>query len=222
MRHIMNFIIEFYQIILLPFLSIAIFYAMEYMSKGASFFLHENGVRWKFLSFCAIMQFFVSVVIIWSVKAVFESDPLLEYQTMKMVAIILLGTTPFNISILIWVAIKLEIYRLMKNRYEKELQEISHTDSLLREALHTQNQVKNNENYKSQNAQNIESNPAQELPQESMQELKKDSLTQQNKPQEKEPLNNNENLAEKTQTESHLPNQNPKHTQQESHPKHKG
>lgn len=137
MRQAADFVVEFYQFFILPFLSIAIFYAMEYISQGAQFFTNEKGVKWRFLSFCALMQFFVSIVIILSVKAVFESDPLLEYKTMKMVAIILLGTTPFNISILIWVAIKLEIYKLMRNRYEKEMQEAIHTDSMLHDLMKT-------------------------------------------------------------------------------------
>lgn len=135
LRTIGNIIYDYYQFFILPFLSISIFYAMEYMSRGVEFFVNEKGVKWKFLSFCALMQFFVSLVVILSVSAMFRSDALQEYQTLQLVAIILLGTTPFNISILICVAIKLEIYRLMRNRYEKEFKEMIHTDSLLQEAL---------------------------------------------------------------------------------------
>ena len=135
LKTIGNIIYDYYQFFILPFLSISIFYAMEYVSRGVEFFVDEKGVKWRFLSFCALMQFFVSLVVILSVSAMFKSDALQEYQTLQLVAIILLGTTPFNISILIWVAIKLEIYRLMRNRYEKEFKEMIHTDSLLQEAL---------------------------------------------------------------------------------------
>ena len=135
LKTIGNIIYDYYQLLILPFLSISIFYAMEYMSRGVEFFVDEKGVKWRFLSFCALLQFFVSLVVIISVSAMFKSDALQEYQTLQLVAIILLGTTPFNISILIWVAIKLEIYRLMRNRYEKEFKEMIHTDSLLQEAL---------------------------------------------------------------------------------------
>ena len=65
----------------------------------------------------------------------FKSDALQEYQTLQLVAIILLGTTPFNISILIWVAIKLEIYRLMRNRYEKEFKDLIKAESFIGQAI---------------------------------------------------------------------------------------
>ena len=130
-----RFIYDYYQFIILPFLSVSIFYAMEYISNGVDFFINEKGVKWRFLSFCALMQFFVSLVVIISTIAVFESEALADYKTLKMVCVILLGTTPFNISILIWVAIKLEIYRLMKNRYKDELEEILNTQSLMTEAI---------------------------------------------------------------------------------------
>ena len=135
LKTIGNIIYDYYQFFILPFLSISIFYAMEYMSRGVEFFVNEKGVKWRFLSFCALMQFFVSLVVILSVSAMFKSDALQEYQTLQLVAIILLGTTPFNISILIWIAIKLEIYRLMRNRYEKEFKQLINTNSLLQEAL---------------------------------------------------------------------------------------
>ncbi|MDY5951485.1 MAG: hypothetical protein SPJ16_09885 [Helicobacter sp.] len=119
LKTIGNIIYDYYQFFILPFLSISIFYAMEYMSRDVEFFVNQNGVKWRFLSF----------------SAMFKSDALQEYQTLQLVAIILLGTTPFNISILIWVAIKLEIYRLMRNRYEKEFKQLINTNSLLQEAL---------------------------------------------------------------------------------------
>ncbi|WP_233708530.1 hypothetical protein [Helicobacter bilis] len=135
LRTIGNIIYDYYQFFILPFLSISIFYAMEYMSRGVEFFVNEKGVKWKFLSFCALMQFFVSLVVILSVSAMFKSDALQEYQTLQLVAIILLGTTPFNISILIWVAIKLEIYRLMHNRYKDELKDLIKAESFIRTSL---------------------------------------------------------------------------------------
>lgn len=134
-KNISQAIIDYYQYIILPFLSISIFYAMEYLSNGIDFFVNEKGIKWRFLSFCALMQFFVSLVVILSTIAIFESDYLQEYQTLRMVSIILLGTTPFNISILIWVAIKLEMYRIMKNRYKSELQDILTQDKLLQKTL---------------------------------------------------------------------------------------
>ena len=131
LKTIGNIIYDYYQFFMLPFLSISIFYAMEYMSRGVEFFVNEKGVKWRFLSFCALMQFFVSLVVILSVSAMFKSDALQEYQTLQLVAIILLGTTPFNISILIWVAIKLEIYRLMQNRYKEELKDLIKAESFI-------------------------------------------------------------------------------------------
>jgi hypothetical protein len=135
LKTIGNIFYDYYQFFMLPFLSISIFYAMEYMSRGVEFFVNEKGVKWRFLSFCALMQFFVSLVVILSVSAMFKSDALQEYQTLQLVAIILLGTTPFNISILIWVAIKLEIYRLMQNRYQGELKDLINAESFIGQAL---------------------------------------------------------------------------------------
>lgn len=135
LKTIGNIIYDYYQFFILPFLSISIFYAMEYMSRGVEFFVDEKGVKWRFLSFCALMQFFVSLVVILSVSAMFKSDTLQEYQTLQLVAIILLGTTPFNISILIWVAIKLEIYRLMQNRYKDELKDLIKAESFIGQAI---------------------------------------------------------------------------------------
>lgn len=118
-----KFIYDYYYIILLPFLSISVFYAMEYLSRGLEFFVNEKGVRWKFLAVTATIQFFVSIIITWSVIAIFQGEALQEYQTFQMIATILLGATPFNISILVWVAIKLEIYRFMKARYKDDFKE---------------------------------------------------------------------------------------------------
>ena len=147
LRTIGNIIYDYYQFFILPFLSISIFYAMEYMSRGVEFFVNEKGVKWKFLSFCALMQFFVSLVVILSVSAMFRSDALQEYQTLRLVAIILLGTTPFNISILIWVAIKLEIYRLMHNRYKDKLKDLIKAESFIGQAIEA-NKAQEEENIK--------------------------------------------------------------------------
>lgn len=147
LKTIGNIIYDYYQFFILPFLSISIFYAMEYMSRGVEFFVNENGVKWRFLSFCALMQFFVSLVVILSVSAMFKSDALQEYQTLQLVAIILLGTTPFNISILIWIAIKLEIYRLMQNRYKDELKDLIKAESFIGQAIKA-NEAQEKENIK--------------------------------------------------------------------------
>ena len=124
MNFITKFIFDYYYVFLLPFLSISVFYAMEYLSRGLDFFVDDSGViRWRFLVVTAIIQFFVSIVITWSVLAIFESGGLEDYQTFKMIAIILLGSTPFNISILVWVAIKFEMYKLMRSRYKEDFKE---------------------------------------------------------------------------------------------------
>lgn len=73
----------------------------------------------------AILQFFVSIMITWSVLSAFSSDFLSEYETIKITAIIIIGGAPFNITILVWVALKLETYRLMKKRYGKEFKDDS-------------------------------------------------------------------------------------------------
>ena len=156
LRNIAQAIIDYYHFVILPFLSIFIFYAMEYMNHGSDFFVNEKGVKWRFLSACALMQFFVSLVVIIPVIAIFRSDTLREYETFRMIAIILLGITPFNISILILVAIKLEIYRLMKNRYKDDLKDFENTKSLLSETLNN-NYEENTQDAQTQN-QSGESN----------------------------------------------------------------
>lgn len=140
---ILKFLYNYYYVFLLPFLSISVFYAMEYLTRGLEFFVNDSGVRWKFLAVTATIQFFVSVVITWSVIAVFETDSLSEYKTFQMVATILLGATPFNISILVWVAIKLEIYKLMKSRYKDDF-----SDAELLDLIHHKKIKKETENKK--------------------------------------------------------------------------
>lgn len=198
-------IYEYYQFIILPFLSVSIFYAMEYMTKGADFFINEKGIKWRFLTFCALMQFFVSLVVIISTIALFESETLAEYKTLKMVCVILLGTTPFNISILIWVAIKLEIYRIMKTRYKNELNEVLNTQSLINEVLTSNTQNNPTETLREQATAETPSNPnaesslnTQDKKDEAKQELnttqekQTETITQEIKEQIKENLNTQE------------------------------
>lgn len=64
-------------------------------------------------------------MITWSVLSAFSSDFLSEYETIKMTSIIIIGGAPFNITILVWVALKLETYKLMKKRYGKEFKDDS-------------------------------------------------------------------------------------------------
>ena len=71
----------------------------------------------------AVLQFFVSIMITWSVLSAFSSDFLSEYETIKMTSIIIIGGAPFNITILVWVALKLETYKLMKKRQGKEFKD---------------------------------------------------------------------------------------------------
>lgn len=73
----------------------------------------------------SVLQFFVSIMITWSVLSAFSSDFLSEYETIKMTSIIIIGGAPFNITILVWVALKLETYKLMKKRYGKEFKDDS-------------------------------------------------------------------------------------------------
>ena len=109
----------------MPLLSIAVFFVSQYLTRGINYFIGQNGIKWGFLSFMAVLQFFVSIMITWSVLSAFSSDFLSEYETIKITAIIIIGGAPFNITILVWVALKLETYRLMKKRYGKEFKDDS-------------------------------------------------------------------------------------------------
>lgn len=117
------FVSNYYYIFVIPLLSIAVFFVSQYLTRGISYFIGKNGIKWGFLSFMAILQFFVSIMITWSVLSAFSSDFLSEYETIKMTSIIIIGGAPFNITILVWVALKLETYRLMKKRYGKEFKD---------------------------------------------------------------------------------------------------
>ena len=123
MKPIFTFISNYYYIFVIPLLSIAVFFVSQYLTRGINYFIGPNGIKWGFLSFMAILQFFVSIMITWSVLSAFSSDFLSEYETIKMTSIIIIGGAPFNITILVWVALKLETYRLMKKRYGKEFKD---------------------------------------------------------------------------------------------------
>lgn len=123
MKPILTFISNYYYIFVVPLLSIAVFFVSQYLTRGINYFIGNNGIKWGFLSFMAILQFFVSIMITWSVLSAFSSDFLSEYETIKMTSIIIIGGAPFNITILVWVALKLETYRLMKKRYGKEFKD---------------------------------------------------------------------------------------------------
>ena len=125
MKPIFTFISNYYYIFVIPLLSIAVFFVSQYLTRGINYFIGANGIKWGFLSFMAILQFFVSIMITWSVLSAFSSDFLSEYETIKMTSIIIIGGAPFNITILVWVALKLETYRLMKKRYGKEFKDDS-------------------------------------------------------------------------------------------------
>ena len=125
MKPFFNFISNYYYIFVIPLLSIAVFFVSQYLTRGINYFIGANGIKWGFLSFMAILQFFVSIMITWSVLSAFSSDFLSEYETIKMTSIIIIGGAPFNITILVWVALKLETYRLMKKRYGKEFKDDS-------------------------------------------------------------------------------------------------
>lgn len=125
MKPIFTFISNYYYIFVVPLLSIAVFFVSQYLTRGINYFIGKNGIKWGFLSFMAVLQFFVSIMITWSVLSAFSSDFLSEYETIKITAIIIIGGAPFNITILVWVALKLETYRLMKKRYGKEFKDDS-------------------------------------------------------------------------------------------------
>lgn len=125
MKPIFTFISNYYYIFVVPLLSIAVFFVSQYLTRGINYFIGKNGIKWGFLSFMAVLQFFVSIMITWSVLSAFSSDFLSEYETIKMTSIIIIGGAPFNITILVWVALKLETYRLMKKRYGKEFKDDS-------------------------------------------------------------------------------------------------
>lgn len=116
---LIEFFKEYYFLFFIPFLSISVFFVLQYLTKGIEYFVdYENGrIKWGFLCFMAVLQFFVSVMITWSVLSSFGSEFLSEYETLKITAMIIIGGAPFNITILIWVALKLEVYRIMRNRY---------------------------------------------------------------------------------------------------------
>lgn len=106
-----------------PFLSIGVLFVSQFLTKGLSYFIRNGRIRWGFLFFMGILQFFVSFIVTWSVLSAFSSDFLSEYETLKLTAIIIIGAAPFNITIYIWVALKLEIYRLMRARYGDEFKD---------------------------------------------------------------------------------------------------
>lgn len=71
----------------------------------------------------ASLQFFVSLLVTWTVVSAFSSEFLSEYETIKMTAIIVICGAPFNITTLIWVDLKLEAFKLMKKRYGEDFDE---------------------------------------------------------------------------------------------------
>ena len=142
-----NFITNYYYVFVVPLLSIAVFFVSQYLTRGINYFIGKNGIKWGFLGFMATLQFFVSIMITWSVLSAFSSDFLSDYETIKMTSIIIIGGAPFNITILVWVALKLETYRLMKKRYGKDFKDDSffekieaiekHENAMFKEANNT-------------------------------------------------------------------------------------
>lgn len=110
-------------VVVIAVLSIAVLLALQYLTRGVDYFLDKGRVRWNYLAFIAILQFCISCLITWSVITAFTSEYLGEYDSLKMTAVIILGACPFNITILVWVALKLEIFKIMRNRYGEEFDE---------------------------------------------------------------------------------------------------
>lgn len=118
-----NFFITYYFIFLIPLLSISVFYGLQYLTRGIDYFISDKGIKWRFLLYLAIVQYFISLLITWGVLSAFSSDFLSDYETVRMTALIILGGSPFNVTILVWVALKLEIYSIMKKRYGDKFNE---------------------------------------------------------------------------------------------------
>lgn len=153
-KSIFNFITNYYFMVLIPFLSISVLFVSQYMTRGVEYFLNEDGKpRWKFLSFIALLQFLISILITWSVLSAFNSDMLSEYETIKMTSMIIIGSSPFNITILVWVALKLEAYKLMKQRYGDDF----HSGSILEDIEAIQKSKDSKQNIESKLDSKIES-----------------------------------------------------------------
>lgn len=118
-----EFLLNYYYIFIIPTLSIAVFFSLQYLTRGLSFFVDDRGIKWRFLAFMAALQFFISILITWGILNAFSSDYLSEYETLRLTAIVIAGASPFNITILIWVALKLEAYSLMQKRYGEKFHE---------------------------------------------------------------------------------------------------
>ena len=113
------FLFTYYFIFCIPLLSISVFYGLQYMTRGHEYFIFKDSgsIKWRFLSFLALAQYCISLLVTWGVMSAFSSEYLQEYETLRLTSMIILGGSPFNITILVWVALKLEIYKLMKQRY---------------------------------------------------------------------------------------------------------
>ena len=145
LKTIFNFITNYYYMLLIPLLSISVLFVTQYLTRGLGYFLNENGkVRLGFLSFIAVLQYLVSILITWSVLSAFNSEFLSEYETLKMTAMIIIGSSPFNITILIWVALKLEAYKIMSTRYGDEFSQ----NTMMQEIEQTKEKEKENDSKK--------------------------------------------------------------------------
>ena len=60
------------------------FYGLQYLTRGIHYFVDEdNNVKWRYLAFMAAMQFFISILITWSVVSAFSSQYLSQYESIK-------------------------------------------------------------------------------------------------------------------------------------------
>lgn len=111
-------------IIFVALLSVPVFFALQYLTNGIEYFTDiDSKVRYKYLAYMSILQILISLLVMWIIINMFSTEYLSDYQTLKNTAVVVLGASPFNVSILIWVIVKIEAYRFMKNRYGDDFTE---------------------------------------------------------------------------------------------------
>lgn len=195
------FLETYYYIFCIPMLSISVFYGLQYMTRGTDYFVFTdtNKIKWRFLGFLACAQYFISLLITWGVLSAFSSEYLQDYETLKLTSMIVLGGSPFNITILVWVALKLEIYKLMRQRYGDSFSE---DDFFIRDKKRTDDEDSKNESFsmKTNTTINESSNVGSKNIHENLANL--DSFVQKDPKNNESMLNSYENLESKQGNQS--------------------